>query len=182
MGAHLSLNEVASSQGELFTVFTNKARYGKHSALVAIFKGTKTEVVNEALRRISGARRETVQTVTRDLDASMAQIATAYFPNAQQIEDRFHVKQLVSEALQEIRVALRKEALTEDNAQVKATRERGGRYYAPRYENGDTNKAFLARSRYLLFKAVVIGPPPSRNGAPFSSVSTSCGRTPTISP
>jgi transposase len=153
VGRHLSLDEVAISQGELYTVLTNKARHGKHGALVAIVKGTKTEVVSEALRRIPGAIRATVQTVTRDLDASMAQIATACFPNAQQIEDRFHVQQLVSEALQEIRVALRKEAITEDNTQVKAARERGSHYQAPRHENGDTNKALLARSRYLLFKA-----------------------------
>lgn len=153
VGAHLSLDEVAISQGELYTVLTNKARHGKHGALVAIVKGTKTEVVSEALHRIPGSIRETVQTVTRDLDASMAQIATACFPQAQQIEDRFHVQRLVSEALQEIRVALRKEAIMEDNAQVKAARERGSRYQAPRYENGDTPKALLARSRYLLFKA-----------------------------
>ena len=147
VGRHLSLDEVAISQGELYTVLTNKARHGRHGALVAIVKGTKTEVVSEALHRLPGSRGETVQTVTRDLDASMAQIATACFPNAQQIEDRFHVQQLVSEALQEIRVALRKEAITEDNAQVKAARERGSNYQAPRYENGDTKKALLARSR-----------------------------------
>lgn len=66
----------------------------------------------------------------------MAQMATTCFPNAQQIEDRFHVQQLVSEALQEIRVALRKEVLTEDNAQGKAARERGSHYQSPRYEMG----------------------------------------------
>jgi len=141
VGAHLSLDEVAISQGELDTVLTNNARHGKHGALIAIVKGAKTEVVSAALRRIPGAIRETVQTVTRDLDASMAQMATVCFPQAQQIEDRFHVQQLVSEALQEIRVALRQEALTADNTQVKAARERGSRDHAPRYENGDTTKA-----------------------------------------
>jgi len=153
VGAHLSLDEVAISQGELDTVLTNNARHGKHGALIAIVKGAKTEVVSAALRRIPGAIRETVQTVTRDLDASMAQMATVCFPQAQQIEDRFHVQQLVSEALQEIRVALRQEALTTDNTQVKAARERGSRDQAPRDENGDTPKALRARSRSLLFKA-----------------------------
>jgi transposase len=71
----------------------------------------------------------------------MAQIATTGFPNAQQSEDRFHVQQLVSAALEEIRVALRKTAITADHAQGKAARERGSRYQAPRYENGDTSKA-----------------------------------------
>ena len=153
VGAHLSLDEVAISQGELYTVLTNKARHGKHGALVAIVKGTRAEIVNKVLHRIPQSIRETVQTVTRDLDASMAQIATTCFSQAQQIEDRFHVQQLVSEALQEIRVALRKEAITEQNTQVKAARERRGGYQAPRYENGDTKKSLLARSRYLLFKA-----------------------------
>ncbi|MCA9423319.1 MAG: transposase [Nitrospira sp.] len=64
------------------------------------------------MHRISESIRETVQAVNRDLDASVAQIATACFPNAQQIEDRFHVQQLVCEALQEIPVDLRKEAVT----------------------------------------------------------------------
>lgn len=75
----------------------------------------------------------------------MAQIATACFPNAQQIQDCFQVQRLSSELLQIIQVALRKEALTEDNAQVKATRERGGRYHAPRYENGDINQGVTGK-------------------------------------
>ncbi len=50
------------SQGELYTVLTSKARHGKHGALVAIVKGTKAEVVNEAVHQIPRARRETVQT------------------------------------------------------------------------------------------------------------------------
>jgi transposase len=63
VGAHLSLDEVAISQGELYTVLTNKARHGKQGALVAIVKGTKTEVVSEAVHRIPRSIRETVQTV-----------------------------------------------------------------------------------------------------------------------
>ena len=153
VGRHVRLAAVASSQGERYTVLTNNARHGKHGALVAIVKGPKTEVVSEGLRRIPESIRETGQTVTRDLDASMAQLATVCFPNAQQIEDRVQVQQRVSEAFQEVRVALRKEAITEANAPVKAARERGSHSQAPRYEKGDTHKALLASSRYLRFKA-----------------------------
>ena len=141
VGAHLSLDDVAISQGELDTVRTNKARHGTHGTLVAIVKGTKTEVVSKALHRLPRSRRERVQTVTRDLDERMTQIATVCFPQAQPIEDHFHMQRLVSEALQEIRVAVRKEALTEGNTQVKAARECGGGSHAPRDETGDTNKA-----------------------------------------
>ena len=83
----------------------------------------------------------------------MTQIATICFPNAQQIDDRFHVQQLVSDALQEVRVALRKEAIKEDNAKVSEARAKG-KYHKPhRYENDDTLKELLARGRYLLYKS-----------------------------
>lgn len=115
--------------------------------------GTRSEEVIAALNRIPLRKREAVRTVTRDLDDSMVRIATACFPNATQIDDRFHVQQLLSDALQEIRVALRKEAIKEHNAKVKEARGRGGHHWAPRYENGDTLKELLARGKYVLHKS-----------------------------
>lgn len=153
IGEHLSLDEVDISNGELYTVLTNKERHGKQGCLVAIIRGTKAETVIEALKKIPLPLRETVQTITHDLDDGMAQIAIACFPNAERIDDRFHVQKLVSDALQEIRIALRKEAIKEHNAKVREARERGGHYWAPKYENGDTLKELLARGRHLLFKS-----------------------------
>ena len=43
MGKHLSIDEVALSQGELYTVVTNKKAKGRAGAVVAIVEGTKTE-------------------------------------------------------------------------------------------------------------------------------------------
>lgn len=153
IGDHLSLDEVDVSNGELYTVLTNKERHGKKGCLVAIVRGTKAETVIEAFEKIPLPLRETVQTITNDLDDGMAQIAIACFPNAERIDDRFHVQKLVSDALQEIRIALRKEAIREHNAKVREARERGGHYWAPKYENGDTLKELLARGRHLLFKS-----------------------------
>jgi len=82
----------------------------------------------------------------------MEQIITICFPKATQIDDRFHVQQLVSDALQEVRVELRKEAISEHNRMVAEARKRNGHYWAPRFENGDTTKELLARARYLLYK------------------------------
>jgi len=82
----------------------------------------------------------------------MSQISTQCFPNAIQIDDRFHVQKLVSEALQEIRIEMRKEVIKEHNQKVVEARERKGHYWAPRFENGDTAKELLARARYLLYK------------------------------
>jgi transposase len=153
MGDDLSIDEVEVSGGELYTVVTNKERHGKQGCLVAIVQGTKVEIVVKAISKIRLQLRETVQTVTRDLAETMTEIATGCFSNAQQIDDRFHVQQLVSDALQEIRIALRKEAIKEDNAKVREAREKG-KYHKPhRYENGDTLKEILARGRYVLYKS-----------------------------
>lgn len=153
IGDHLSIDEVDVSGGELYTVLTNKERHGKQGCLVAIVQGTTAETVIEAISRIPLQKRKTVQTVTRDLDDSMMQIAAVCFPDARQIDDRFHVQKLVSDALQEIRVALRKEAIKENNAKVREAREQG-KYHKPRrYENGDTLKELLARGKYVLHKS-----------------------------
>ncbi|MDN3672773.1 hypothetical protein QWY99_06875 [Flavobacterium branchiarum] len=42
---YLSLDETSLSNGELYTVLTNKAAKGKKGAIVAIVKGTKAEVI-----------------------------------------------------------------------------------------------------------------------------------------
>jgi transposase len=153
IGRNLSIDEVAVTNGELYTVLTNKQRHGKRGCLVAIVEGTKAETVNRAICRIPLRKRKRVRTITRDLADTMTDISTACFPNAKQIDDRFHVQQLVSDALQEIRVELRKKAIKEGNdkaAKVRAT----GKYYKPkRYENGDTIKELLARGKYVLHKS-----------------------------
>jgi len=153
MGEDLSIDEVEISGGELYTVLTNKGRHGKQGCLVAIVQGTKVETVSTAISKIPLYQRQMVKTVTRDLAETMTEIATACFPNAQQIDDRFHVQQIISDALQEIRVALRKEAIKENNAKMCEAKEKG-KYHKPhRYENGDTLKELLARGRYVLYKS-----------------------------
>jgi transposase len=153
IGDDLSIDEVEVSGGELYTVLTNKERQGKRGCLVAIVQGTKVETVSTAINRIPLQKRQSVRTITRDLAETMTEIATNCFPNAKQIDDRFHVQQLVSDALQEIRVALRKEAIQESNTKMREAREKG-KYHKPhRYENGDTLKELLARGRYILYKS-----------------------------
>ena len=152
IGKHLSIDEVEVTGGELYTILTNKERHGQKGCLVAIVEGTQVETVSKAICKIPGNQRKNVKTITRDMAQCMEQIITACFPNAIQIDDRFHVQQLVSDALQETRVELRKEAIKEHNRKVAEARKRNGHYWAPRFENGDTAKELLARARYLLYK------------------------------
>ncbi len=59
---------------------------------------------------------------------------------------------LISEAAQDIRIKHRWEAISLENEKVREAKTKGERYISPTFENGDTRKQLLARSRYLLFK------------------------------
>jgi DNA-binding XRE family transcriptional regulator len=45
------------------------------------------------------------------------------FPKAAIVTDRFHVQQLISEAVQEVRIAFRWKAIAEENKRIKQARE-----------------------------------------------------------
>jgi transposase len=153
LGTDLSLDEVEISNGELYTILTNKKQHGKKGCLVAIVAGTKPSVVSAALCQMPLKQRRKVISVTRDMAQTMTEIASTCFPCAKQIDDRFHVHRLVSDALQEIRIELRKNSIKAHNEKVAEARKRGGHYWAPRFENGDTAKELLARGKYLLYKS-----------------------------
>lgn len=152
LGTRLAIDEVELTNGELYTIVTNKAAHGKKGALLAMVEGTKAEAVATILRRIPAIKRRMVLEVTLDLSSAMEAIACTSFPAARITSDRFHVQQVVSEALQEIRVALRRDALkVESEAIIKARTEKIP-FVQKLHANGDTEKQLLARSRYILFK------------------------------
>lgn len=102
--------------------------------------------------KIPQKAREAVKEVTLDFSSSMEHAARATFPNARITTDRFHVAQIVTEALQQVRIALRWKAIQEETARMKIARRKHKSYRPVVYANGDTKKQLLARSRYLLFK------------------------------
>jgi transposase len=153
VGRHMSIDETALSDGELYTIFTNKEAHGKRGALAAIVSGTDAKKVEEVLCKLTLGKRALVEEVTLDMSGSMEEIVKYCFPNAVRTVDRFHVQKLACDALQEMRIAHRWDAINEEtNAKEQAKLE--GRPYKPVIlENGDSPKQLLARSRYLLFKS-----------------------------
>jgi len=152
LGSRLAIDETELTNGELYTIVTNKAKHGKKGALVAMIEGTKAAAVAAVLCRIEASKRRMVIEVTLDLSPAMEAIVGTSFRAARITSDRFHVQQLVSDALQEIRVSLRKDALkAESEAIIKARKE--NKIFIPTvHANGDTGRQLLARSRHLLFK------------------------------
>lgn len=132
---------------------TNKAGKGGHGSLVAIVEGTKAKDVSSVLAKIPMIARSAVKEVTLDMSNAMDVIIRASFPNAVIVTDRFHVQQLVSEAVQEVRMSVRRTVLKEENALIVKAREENQPYVPKTYENGDTKKQLLARGFYLLFKS-----------------------------
>ena len=115
--------------------------------------GTKASDVSAVLAQINENRRHTVTEVTLDLSTAMDAIVRPSFPHADLVSDRFHVQQLVSEAVQEIRNRLRREALKEETAAILLAKQEKRLYVPQLYANGGSTKQLLARSFYLLFKA-----------------------------
>ena len=103
IGSHLSLDEVGVSNGELYTVLTNKAAKGKkQESIVAMREGTKSDDITGVFLKIPLTERQNVKEVTADFLPSMKLAVRAAFPNTKVTTDRFHVQKLVTEALQEI--------------------------------------------------------------------------------
>jgi predicted GIY-YIG superfamily endonuclease len=75
------------------------------------------------------------------------------FPQASRVIDRFHVRKPACDAVQEIRIKHRWEALREETDSKEEAKGKKEKYLPPRFENGDTRKGLLAESRYLLFKS-----------------------------
>ena len=153
IGEQLSLDETAFSNGDLYTILTNKKAKGKQGALVAMVRGTKAEVVIKILQKIPVKQRHKVKEITLDMAGNMGLIVQRSFPTAVQVIDRFHVQKLALDALQEIRIKHRWDALDKENDAIEAARAKNLKYTPKLLHNGDTLKQLLARSRYLLYKA-----------------------------
>lgn len=152
MGTRLSIDETSLSNGELYTIVTNKDAKGKKGTLAAIIKGTKASVVSSILMKIPMMERLKVEIITLDMSNAMDWIVREAFPNTKKVIDRFHAQKLVTEALQEMRITERWKAIDEENELIESCGKTGINYKAFTYTNGDSKKQLLARSRYLLFK------------------------------
>lgn len=152
MSEKLSIDELALSQGELYTFVTSKEASGKKKSLVAIIKGTESNQITEALNNIPEEKRNQVKEITLDMARNMESASRNSFPNSKLVTDRFHVVRLVLDALQHLRIKYRWEAIEEENKALEIAKKEGRKYQFKVLSNGDTLKQLLARSRYLLYK------------------------------
>ena len=153
IGPRLAIDESSLSNGELYTFVTNREAHTREQSLIAVVAGTKSEDVIAVLQRIGEQQRNAVEEVTLDLSDSMRKIVRTVFPRASRVIDRFHIQKLACDAVQELRIKYRWEAIQQANDEMEESRQREKDYVPFRYSNGDTRKELLIRSRYLLFKS-----------------------------
>lgn len=153
IGSRLSIDETSLSNGELYTIVTNKDAHGRKRSIVALVLGTNSDMVLHALRQIDSRLRNKVTEITLDLADSMHRICRYAFPRAKRVIDRFHVQKLALEAVQEIRINHRWDAINADTEARERAKLSGRKYLPERLSNGDTLKELLARGRYALFKS-----------------------------
>ncbi len=153
IGESLCIDETSLSNGELYTIVTNRAAKGGKGSLVAMIEGVKSDVIIQVLKQIDEPLRRSVKEVTMDMSNSMHLIVKRSFPCAIRTIDRFHIQKLALEATQEMRVAHRWDAIQADTDAREEAKFANKRYRPETFSNGDTKKQLLARSRYLLYKS-----------------------------
>jgi transposase len=95
------------SKGELYTFVTNKNGKGKKKTLVAVIKGTKSQVIIDLLNKIPLEKRKSVKEITLDMANNMQLASRICFSESYLVTDRFHVVKLIMEALQHLRIKYR---------------------------------------------------------------------------
>lgn len=170
-GLHMCIDETSTKDGELFTILSNKEGHCRKGSIAAIISGTKVEDVVSALMQVPEDVRKQVGEITLDFSSSMAAIAEEAFPWADRVLDRFHMQKMAIEAVNNLRLLHKREAIAAENMarkafrrKQKAKRTRMGKsqwfanrplpqikaFVPERLSNGDTLPELLARSLYLL--------------------------------
>jgi transposase len=127
MGQHICIDETSLTDGELYTIVTNADAKTQKGSLIAMIKGTKAIDIEKTLNKIPFKTREKVKTVSEDLADNMKKAVSNCFPLADIIIDRFHVVQLVNDAVQKKRIEYRWKAIEEENEAIEDNKKKNKR-------------------------------------------------------
>lgn len=124
VGENMSIDEMAPSRGDMFTMLSNKKGHGRKGTVAATVSGTDSKGISSVLCRIPLEKRLSVKEVTMDFSDSMFSAVTTSFPNADITIDCFHIVQMGTNALDEIRTKHKRKAMSEDAARREKHKKR----------------------------------------------------------
>ena len=128
IGPRLAIDETSLSNGELYTFITNRDAHTRDKSLIAVVAGTKSENIIQVLKMIDEDKRNQVEEVTLDLSDSMRKIVRTAFPKASRVIDRFHIQKLACDAVQELRIKYRWDAIQWCNDEMEEAKLSGKPY------------------------------------------------------
>ncbi len=152
VGPNLSIDEVSMSNGELYTLLTNKSGKGRKGSLVASIQGTRTRDLVWVLLKLPARLRATILEISMDMAKNIESAVREVFFNAKIVTDRFHVVQLAQRCLQQVRIQQWRKELENENEEMALAHKFGQKYRPEELVNGDTPKQLLARCRFSLMK------------------------------
>lgn len=160
IGENLSLDETCLSNGDVYTILTNKAAKGQRGAIVCMVRGVSSSYVTKIFKLISEEKRMMVRNITMDLSSAMMKTAKESFPRASIISDRFHVQKLINECVDMLRIKHRWQVLENENNLIKAYKKACAIAKAegrpmPKFDIrqtacGETMPQVMARSKHLI--------------------------------
>ena len=150
IGTHLCIDETVLSDGELYTIVSNNEAKCKKGAIVAIVKGTKADVVINALNKIRAKLRYDVKFIAMDFSKSMAKIARGSFKNAIHVIDRFHVQKLINDTVQDVRIKNRWSAQEIEDKDREKCKNKKTKFNKTKFFNEESIAQLFVRSRYAL--------------------------------
>ena len=129
------------------------------------------------MQRIDEEIRYAVKEVTLDLSDSMRKIVRTAFPEASRVIDRFHIQRLACDAVQELRIKHRWDAIQQANEEMEEAKRKNEDYVPYRYSNGDTRRELLIlfSFSYLRFLPAVTFPPGNPPRSPVRPYGASRG-------
>jgi transposase len=166
MGKDMAIDETQLG-GEMHTILTNR-----ETGKIALLARSIRVVDLERLLPQDDSLCRSVECITRDLSPTYRQLCNNSFLCAYHVADKFHVIRLLMEAMQDVRIRFRQDALKERRvAYERYKREEKSRqqqaksngtqyqkhnfiYQEEKLDNGETVLEALARSKYLLYKNI----------------------------
>jgi transposase len=148
----MCIDELSLSKGELYTFVTSKKTGTKNKkSLVAVINGTDSDTISKVLLKIPESKRLQVKETSMDMARNMESAINQCFTKSTIVKDRFHVVKLVMDAVQQVRIKQRWQAIEDENTAIAKAKKEGKKYEPSVCSNSDTLKELLARSRYLLY-------------------------------
>jgi hypothetical protein len=137
-----------------YTIFSNQ----QSGYIALMIESIRPVLVKEALLLFGRELLDTVKYITADMSHSMKSICEAVLPQARIIIDKFHVIKHLMEAMQSVRLQVKKEILSERKQQKEKEKQKERKKgallpdEASGHPNGWTDLELLEKTRYLLFR------------------------------